>query len=231
VRIRFAYNLPGAADRAELHRFFKEIIDMRRLFFTTFACGLLAVAACAEDKSTVTADGTKPVVVMETSLGTIKIELDDAKAPVTVKNFLQYVDDKFYDGTTFHRVIPTFMIQGGGFEPGLKDAKNGRDIQAKEKKTRDPIKNESGNGLSNKRGTIAMARTNDPDSATAQFFINVADNSRLDNARYCVFGKVIDGMDVVDKIKNVKTKAVIPGVFEDVPVEDVVIKTVRRADK
>ena len=211
---------------------------MRRLFLTTIACGALAIAACAEDKSTVTiekatpaADGKKPVVVMETSLGTIKIELDDEKAPITVKNFLEYVDDKFYDGTTFHRVIPGFMIQGGGFEPGVKDARNGTDIKAKEKKTRDPIKNESSNGLSNKRGSIAMARTNDPDSATAQFFINVVDNSRLDRLRYCVFGKVIDGMDVVDKIRNVKTKAVIPGAFEDVPEEDVIIKKVRRADK
>jgi cyclophilin family peptidyl-prolyl cis-trans isomerase len=225
--------------RAWVYRFLKEIIDMRHLFFPFIACGILSIASCAEDKGTVTAekkntvaaDAKNPVVVMETSMGTIKIALDDAKAPGTVKNFLQYVDDKFYDGTTFHRVKPEFMIQGGGFEPGLKDAKTEREIQAKEKKTRDPIKNESGNGLSNTRGTIAMARRPDPDSATAQFFINVVDNSRLDNARYCVFGKVIEGMDVVDKIKNVKTKAVLPGVFEDVPVEDVVIKKVRRADK
>jgi cyclophilin family peptidyl-prolyl cis-trans isomerase len=211
---------------------------MRRLFRAVIACSVLVIASCAEDKTTVAdktdpaAEGKKPVVVMETSLGTIKIELDDAKAPGTVKNFLQYVDDKFYDGTTFHRVMPDFMIQGGGFEPGVKDAKNGKDIQAKQKKTRDPIKNESGNGLSNTRGTIAMARTNELDSATSQFFINVVDNSRkLDEPRYCVFGKVIDGMDVVDKIRNVKTKTVIPRAFEDVPEEDVLIKSVRRADK
>jgi cyclophilin family peptidyl-prolyl cis-trans isomerase len=180
-------------------------------------------------------EAKNPVVVMETSLGTIKIELDEAKAPSTVKNFLAYVDDKFYDGTIFHRVIPDFMVQGGGFEPGVSKATNGREVKEKEKKTKDPIKNEASNGLSNRRGTIAMARTNDPDSATAQFFINVKDNSRgLDpkpgSAGYCVFGKVIDGMDVVDKIRRVETKSVIPDQFEDVPVEDVVIKSVRRAD-
>jgi cyclophilin family peptidyl-prolyl cis-trans isomerase len=157
-----------------------------------------------------------PVVVMETSLGTIKIELDEQKAPITVKNFLSYVDDKFYDGTIFHRVIRDFMVQGGGFEPGLK-----------QKRTKAPIKNESGNGLSNARGSIAMARTNDLNSATAQFFINVVDNSRLDPARYCVFGKVIDGMDVVDKIRDVSTTR--KADFADVPQEDVVIKSTRRA--
>src|SRR5262249_2212900 len=154
-------------------------------------------------------------------MGTIKIELDQAKAPITVKNFLDYVEAKHYDGTIFHRVIgkPTkddFMIQGGGMEPGMK-----------ERKTRGPIKNEAGNGLSNKRGTIAMARTNDPDTATAQFFINVKDNDFLDrrggNAGYAVFGKVIEGMDVVDKIKAVKTAK--KGGHDDVPVEDIVIKS------
>ena len=163
-----------------------------------------------------------PVVVMETNFGTIKIELDADKAPKTVENFLKYVDDKFYDNTIFHRVIPTFMIQGGGFEAGMK-----------EKRTRAAIKNESSNGLSNKRGTLAMARTSEPDSATAQFFINVKDNLFLDKARardgvgYCVFGKVTDGMDVVDKIKAVKTGS--RGGHENVPQEDVVIKSVRRA--
>src|SRR6266513_2535762 len=111
-------------------------------------------------------------VVMETSQGTIRIELDDAKAPITVKNFLTYVDEGFYDGTIFHRVIPGFMIQGGGFEPGLR-----------QKPTKGQIKNESSNGLSNKRGTLAMARTNVPDSATAQFFINTVDNDFLDRAQ------------------------------------------------
>src|SRR4051812_25502023 len=131
-------------------------------------------------------------VVMETSQGTIKIELEDDKAPITVKNFLGYVDEGFYDGTIFHRVISNFMIQGGGFEPGMK-----------QKTTKGTIKNESTNGLSNKRGTLAMARTSAPDSATAQFFINVTDNGGLDRSRsqdgvgYCVFGQVIEGMDVV----------------------------------
>jgi cyclophilin family peptidyl-prolyl cis-trans isomerase len=158
-----------------------------------------------------------PQVVMETSLGTIKLELDDVKAPVTVANFLSYVDEKFYDGTIFHRVIPDFMIQGGGFAAGLR-----------QKTTRAPIKNESPNGLSNVRGTIAMARTNDPDSATAQFFINVVDNSHgLDRPRYCVFGKVVDGLNVVDKIKAVATGH--RGIHENVPVQDVVIQSVRRA--
>jgi peptidyl-prolyl cis-trans isomerase B (cyclophilin B) len=158
-----------------------------------------------------------PQVVMETSQGTIKLELDDAKAPITVANFLSYVDEQFYDNTVFHRVIGTFMIQGGGFEPGMK-----------EKKTKAPIKNESPNGLSNARGTIAMARLPDPDSATAQFFINVVDNAgSLDKPRYCVFGKVVEGMDVVDKIKGVPTGR--RGGHADVPEKDVVIKSVRRA--
>jgi peptidyl-prolyl cis-trans isomerase B (cyclophilin B) len=157
-----------------------------------------------------------PQVVVETSLGTIKLELDDVKAPLTVANFLSYVDEKFYDNTIFHRVISNFMIQGGGFAPGLR-----------QKTTRAPIKNESPNGLSNARGTIAMARLPDPDSATAQFFINVVDNARsLDQPRYCVFGKVIDGLDVVDKIKAVPTGR--RGMHDDVPTRDVVIKSVRR---
>ena len=203
----------------------------RRLSLLAIALGLLAIASCAENSSA-SADAKKPVVVIETSMGAIKVELDAEKAPITVKNFLQYVDDKFYDDTIFHRVIENFMIQGGGFEKGLSQAKTEKDITAKEKKTRDPIKSEGTNGLMNKRGTIAMARTNKLDSATAQFFINVKDNRGLDNPRspYCVFGKVIDGMDVVDKIKKVETKALIPDVFEDVPVEDVVIKSIRRLD-
>jgi cyclophilin family peptidyl-prolyl cis-trans isomerase len=158
-----------------------------------------------------------PQVVMETSQGTVKLELDDARAPVTVANFLSYVDEQFYDGTIFHRVIPTFMIQGGGFEPGMS-----------QKRTRAAIKNESPNGLSNTRGTIAMARTSDLNSATAQFYINVADNSAgLDGQRYCVFGKVIEGMDVVDKIKAVPT-ATRAG-HRDVPTKDVVIQSITRA--
>lgn len=165
-----------------------------------------------------------PVVIMETSKGTIRIELYPDKAPATVKNFLGYVDDKFYDGTIFHRVIPGFMAQGGGYTSDLK-----------QKDTKDPIRNEAGNGLSNTRGTIAMARTNDPNSATAQFYINVADNSRgLDprpgSAGYCVFGKVIEGMDVVDTIVSVPTSKV-DRRFENLPRDPVVIKSVRRANK
>lgn len=179
-------------------------------------CGMAVMVAMAVVQTVAAAN---PVVVMETSHGTIKIELFDEKAPITVKNFLGYVDDKHYDGLIFHRVIRTFMIQGGGFEPGMK-----------ERKTKASIKNESSNGLSNLRGTIAMARTSDPDSATAQFYINVVDNKGLDkgagNDGYCVFGRVIEGMDVVDKIKEVNTGNKMG--HQNVPVEDVTIKSVRK---
>ena len=130
----------------------------------------------------------------ETTQGNFTVELFEKEAPITTKNFLEYVDANHYDGTIFHRVIPGFMIQGGGMEPGMK-----------EKKTRPAIKNEASNGLSNKRGTLAMARTVQADSATAQFYINVVDNKALDDGKYCVFGKVIEGLDVVDKVKAVKT--------------------------
>jgi len=183
---------------------------MFRWTLATLALALLAASSYAAN----------PVVVVETSMGTIKVELFEDKAPITVKNFLKYAEDKHYDNTIFHRVISDFMIQGGGFEAGMN-----------EKKTREAIKNESNNGLSNLRGTIAMARTRDPNSATAQFYINVKDNTGLDKANagdgvgYCVFGKVTEGMDVVDKIKAVKTGN--KGGHSDVPVEDVVIKSVR----
>lgn len=163
-----------------------------------------------------------PIVVMTTSMGVIEIELYPDKAPVTVNNFLGYVDRGFYNGTIFHRVIGNFMIQGGGFMSGLK-----------EKQTMAPIKNEADNGLSNARGTIAMARTQYINSATSQFFINVVDNKFLDFKNrtangygYCVFGRVIRGMDVVDKIKAVPTGT--RGYFEDVPAQDVVIISVKR---
>ena len=156
-------------------------------------------------------------VTLDTSHGNIVIELDAEKAPVSVENFLNYVNDGFFDGTIFHRVIPNFMIQGGGFLPDM--------IQ---KQTQDPIKNEADNGLSNDRGTIAMARTNDPHSATSQFFINHKDNAFLNHSSptgqgwgYCVFGKVTDGMDVVDAIAAVATGN--SGGHGDVPLEDVVI--------
>ena len=164
---------------------------------------------------------TNPVVVMETSMGEVEIELDAAKAPNTVKNFLGYVNDKFYDGTIFHRVINNFMIQGGGFSAGMK-----------EKTTKAPIQNEAANGLKNNNGTIAMARTGDPHSATAQFFINVNDNTFLNHTApnqsgygYAVFGKVINGMHVVERIKMVKTGNV--SGYSDVPMDTVLIKTIR----
>lgn len=169
-------------------------------------------------------DKKNPRVVMETSMGKVTIELYEDKAPITVKNFLQYVDDKHYDGVIFHRVIADFMIQGGGFEPGMK-----------ERKTREPIKNESTNNVLNQRGTIAMARTNVPDSATAQFFINTVDNDFLDRANakdrvgYAVFGKVVEGLDVVDKIRAVKTGTKMG--HQNVPLDDVVIKSIRRVAK
>jgi cyclophilin family peptidyl-prolyl cis-trans isomerase len=158
-------------------------------------------------------------VLMETSLGTIKIELYADKAPITVANFLSYLSDKFYDNTIFHRVIPGFMIQGGGFESGMK-----------QKKTKANIKNESSNGLSNSRGTLAMARTSVPDSASSQFFINAKDNTFLDKAQsqdrvgYCVFGKVTDGMDVVEKLEKVATGT--KAGHGDVPLQDAVIRSV-----
>ncbi len=159
-------------------------------------------------------------IKLNTNKGTIILELDADKAPETVANFVQYAKEGFYNGTIFHRVIDGFMIQGGGMEPGMK-----------EKSTRAPIKNEADNGLSNERGTIAMARTPDPHSASAQFFINVKDNKFLDftapNAQgygYCVFGKVVEGMDVVDEIKGVETGS--QGGHQDVPVEDVIIESV-----
>ena len=156
-------------------------------------------------------------VILHTNHGDIKLALDDENAPATVANFLQYVRDGHYDSTVFHRVIDGFMIQGGGFAPGMR-----------QKPTRAPVANEAGNGLKNERYTIAMARTSDPHSASAQFFINVADNASLDHKGpspqgwgYCVFGRVVAGTDVVDKIKRVETGNA--GMHQNVPREDVVI--------
>jgi peptidyl-prolyl cis-trans isomerase B (cyclophilin B) len=161
-------------------------------------------------------------VRLSTSLGDIILELDAAKAPKTVENFLGYVDSGFYDGTIFHRVIEGFMVQGGGFEPGLK-----------QKATRAPIQNEAANGVANDAYTIAMARTSEPHSASAQFFINVKNNDFLNHSAptaqgwgYCVFGRVIEGKDVVDKIKRVPTGS--RGFHQDVPAEDVVIRKAQR---
>ena len=163
------------------------------------------------------------MVKLHTAFGTIVLELDAAKAPETVKNFLAYVESGHYDNTIFHRVIDGFMIQGGGFEPGMG-----------QKPTNAPIQNEAANGLKNDRYTIAMARTGDPHSATAQFFINVKDNAFLNHTApsgqgwgYCVFGRVVEGMDVVDKIKSVRTGS--KGGHQDVPVEDVVIEKAEAA--
>ncbi len=157
------------------------------------------------------------VVLMKTNKGDITIELDLENAPITANNFLEYVKDGFFDQTIFHRVIADFMIQGGGFT-----------VDMEQKQTREPIKNEANNGLKNLRGTIAMARTNDPDSATAQFFINLKDNNFLDyaskaNPGYAVFGKVTDGLDVVDAISAVKTAR--HGFHDDVPTEAIVIES------
>ncbi len=166
-------------------------------------------------------DVSDRLVHVETTMGNFTIELYPDDAPVTVENFLQYIDDEFYDGTIFHRVIAGFVVQGGGFLPGLD-----------KKETRDPIVNEADNGLLNNRTYVAMARTNDPDSATSQWYVNLDDNDFLNqsqsNAGYTVFGKVVEGMDVVDRIAEVETGS--EAGFDDVPVNDVIINRVYRAD-
>lgn len=165
------------------------------------------------------------LVLLHTSFGDIKLELYPEKAPETVANFIRYVEDGHYDGTIFHRVIDGFMIQGGGFDEKMQQ----KAVAHK------PVKNEANNGLKNDNGTIAMARTNDPHSATAQFFINVSDNAFLNHTSettqgwgYAVFGKVVDGMDVVNKIKAVKTGR--SGFHENVPKEPVIITSAKRVD-
>jgi len=199
-------------------RFFKYIILFAVLAsFLLAAGGQAEVSTNIEKEETVVTENKSIKAVFATSKGNIVIELNEEKAPLTVKNFVQYIEDGFYNGTTFHRVIPNFVIQGGGFEPGMK-----------QKKTREPIKNEADNGLKNDRGAICMARTNVVDSATSQFFINLKDNEFL-NYRgpnpqtygYCVFGKVVEGLDVVDEIAKVKTTKV--GHFSDVPEKDIII--------
>jgi cyclophilin family peptidyl-prolyl cis-trans isomerase len=192
----------------------------------SWLCGLLTAAVlvcgCAEEKKANTdekAKVEKKMVKLETSMGDIVIELDEQAAPVTVKNFLGYVEEGFFNGTIFHRVIPDFMIQGGGFTAEMT-----------RKETREPITNEANNGLKNERGTVAMARTSDPHSATAQFFINHRDNGFLDyvengNPGYAVFGKATEGMDIVDAIASVETTTQTG--MKNVPVEPVVIKSAR----
>ena len=184
---------------------------MKRLF--TILLALLL--SCAMQSSHSSTQGKKTMVKLHTNHGAITLQLDAEKAPNTVKNFLDYVNSGFYSNTIFHRVIEGFMIQGGGFEPGMK-----------EKLTKAPIKNEAANGLGNDIYTIAMARTSDPHSATAQFFINVKDNGFLDYPGqdgwgYCVFGKVVEGTEVVDAIRKVPTG--LRGGYQDVPEKDVII--------
>ena len=186
---------------------FKKIIIAVAVFM--FVGGMVGVVGAAEKKS---------VVLMKTSLGNIKIELMQRESPITVKNFLSYVEAGYYSGTILHRVIPGFMVQGGGFTSDMKVKKTGQ-----------PIKNEASNGLKNDRGTIAMARTSAPDSATSQFFINLVNNDNLnrplpDGHGYAVFGKVIAGMDVVDKIASVSTGVTMG--FPNVPKTPVVIKSI-----
>jgi len=184
---------------------------------------LLAVAFAAAQSTTASPTPaaptvSSPVVVLETTMGNIRVALDEQKAPVTVKNFLTYVRAGHYDGTIFHRVIPRFMVQGGGMDAAMK-----------EKATRPPIKNEAANKLRNDRGTVAMARTAEPNSATAQFFINVKNNASLDygvsGPGYAVFGTVIEGMDVVDRMVAVRTTS--KGAHQDVPATPVLIKRAR----
>ncbi len=200
---------------------------MKKTLFSLLVSVLATLAAPAllaesPAKGAAASPAKNPVVVLKTSMGTIKVELFQDKAPGTVKNFLQYVGDKFYDGTIFHRVIDGFMVQGGGF-----------DAKMVEKPTkRPPIKNEAKTGGKNLTGTLAMARTPDPDSASAQFFINVADNTRLDyrsddprEIGYCVFGRVTEGMDVVNRIKGVPTTNA--GMNQNVPATPILIETAR----
>ncbi len=199
----------------------RTIMSRILILFMAFSLILPLIPGCARtDQSDQPVSqsvlGEKPVALLKTSLGDIKIELDRAKAPISVANFESYVNDGLYDGTIFHRVIEGFMIQGGGFTTDMK-----------KKQTKAPIKNEADNGLKNLRGTIAMARTQAVHSATSQFFINVVDNSNLDyqgpgSFGYAVFGRVIEGLDVVDAIRSVPTTTV--GPHGDVPKEPVVIE-------
>ncbi len=186
----------------------------------TLLCRLTILALLISPHAVVSADPS-PRVELRTSHGAIEFELAPSEAPETVANFLQYVDDDFYAGTVFHRVIPDFMIQGGGLDADLET-----------RETRDPVVNESDNALSNERGTVAMARTRDPDSATAQFFINLADNEHLDATAdgpgYTVFARVVAGMDVVGAIAGVPTER--RGRHQNVPAETVRIEAVERVD-
>jgi cyclophilin family peptidyl-prolyl cis-trans isomerase len=193
---------------------------LRNVVLGLFLALTLLTQACDGDKldTSLLKDKSNPVVKLETTHGAVYIELYKKEAPVSVDNFISYVNSGYYDGTIFHRVIKGFMVQGGGFNPGMT-----------QKKVKDSIINEAANGLHNVRGTVAMARTQIVDSATSQFFINVVDNlfldfksKRADQFGYAVFGNVVSGMDVVDLIRNEKTTTV--GYFRDVPAADIVIK-------
>lgn len=199
---------------------FNKFINSRAATFLSAVCLLLVSIGVATANS-----GDKVMVEMHTSKGLITLELDAEKAPVTVANFIEYVKSGHFDGTIFHRVIPGFVIQGGGMESGMK-----------EKPTQPPIENEADNGLKNVTGSICMARTNDPHSATSQFFINLKDNQFLDHSGknpqgwgYAVFGQVTDGMDVVEAIAAVQTGNA--GFHQDVPVEDIVVEKVTITDQ
>lgn len=206
-----------------LRLMFKTILTRNVIFLLGLllaASSTLASAQATNPSSTQgTTMSTNPQVLLQTNKGNITLELDAEKAPKTVANFLNYVNEGFYNGTIFHRVIPNFMVQGGGFEVGMT-----------QKNTNDPVENEANNGLKNDVYTVAMARTSDPHSATAQFFINVANNGFLNHTNptpngwgYAVFGKVIDGTDVVDTLKGAKTGS--KGFHQDVPVEDLIIES------
>jgi len=193
-------------------------MTLNKLFTALLAlllCGMMQSSYAAPTKNSLT-QGKQKMVKLHTNHGVITLQLDAEKAPATVQNFLDYVNAGFYENTIFHRVIPSFMIQGGGFEPGMR-----------QKKVNASIKNEAANGLKNDKYTIAMARTGEPHSATAQFFINTGDDNSFlnypgqDGWGYCVFGKVIEGMEVVDAIRKVKTGN--SGGHQDVPKEDVII--------
>ena len=196
----------------------------------TVLFGLSSILVLSAVQPAGAAEDEKPVVELDTSLGKITIELDRGKAPITVDNFLKYVDKGFYDNVVFHRVIPGFMVQTGGMN------EEGNTLKEKRKDAFAPIKNESGRGLGNLRGTLAMARTNDPDSATSQFFINLVDNKNLDSygGGYAVFGKVTDGMEVVDSIAKAETTTKRDDNGQpnkDVPVTPIVLKSAKRKSK
>lgn len=194
-----------------MNKFFTFLVAFTAFTLAAWSFSATAASTCSPHKK-----GNHRMIKLHTNFGVITLELDETKAPVTVKNFLDYAKSGHYDNTVFHRVIKGFMIQGGGFTNGMKEKDTGK-----------PIANEAKNGLKNKRGTIAMARTSDPHSATAQFFLNVSDNGFLDYPGqdgwgYCVFGHVTEGLEVMDKIEAVRTGR--KSFHQDVPVEDVVIE-------